>query len=49
MTWDLNDIHIRITRLEVKIDNLEVQLDNVYNKIKKLYLLLVLAFVLREQ
>ncbi len=49
MSIDLNDIHIRVVRLEEKINNLEEQLNKIYNKIKKLYLFLALVFVLREQ
>ena len=49
MSIDLNDIYIRVVRLEEKIDDLEEQLNKIYNKIKRLHLFLALVFVLREQ
>ncbi len=48
MSIDLNDIYIRIVRLEEKINDLEEQLNKIYNKVKRLHLFLALVFVLRE-
>ena len=48
MSIDLNDIYIRVVRLEEKINDLEEQLNKIYNKVKRLHLFLALVFVLRE-
>ena len=49
MSIDLDDIHVRIVRLEERINGLEEKLNKIYNRIKRLRLFLVLVLVLREQ